>query len=139
MLSLSQKSGLTLRGLDNSGVGIEQMKNQAQTEGVSVCGIVGDLYSFGQVGQFDYVLLDSILHFGKKELEKEAGLVKNICRDLSMGSLLVICIQKSGGKVALLEELLEREQGVELKHQESFTYTFEDPDFPRIKARPIIQ
>ena len=67
------KLGYNVTGIDNSKVGIDQMISISEQEGLKLTGLVGDIYVFDKYQDFDIVLLDSLLHFEKRELKRETG------------------------------------------------------------------
>ena len=55
--------GFEVTGIDNSKVGIKQLNRVANTENISLAGIVTDIFKFEGFSEFDFVLLDSMFHF----------------------------------------------------------------------------
>jgi 2-polyprenyl-3-methyl-5-hydroxy-6-metoxy-1,4-benzoquinol methylase len=98
--------GYKITGIDNSKVGIEQLNSIAKKEGLSVTGLVGDIYSFDNYQDFDIVLLDSILHFEKRDLKREADLIIKIAKKINIRSVICICVQDTGQKVKLLKDTI---------------------------------
>ncbi|GAA0877162.1 hypothetical protein GCM10009119_01300 [Algoriphagus jejuensis] len=123
---VSARLGYEVLGIDNSKVGIDQMNQIGQTENLSLIGQVGDIYAFDQFVEFDIILLDSMLHFTKKDKEKEVGLIKRIVADLKKGSLLIVCIQDIGNKVQVLNQSIDSENTRIRLVEKNFKYTFED-------------
>ena len=62
--------GYEVTGVDNSEVGIKQLNEQAKKNGLNITGLVADIYAFEDFGSYDFILLDSMLHFNKKDKEK---------------------------------------------------------------------
>lgn len=120
--------GYSVTGIDNSKVGIEQMKQIGEIENLNLVGQVGDIYSFDRFADFDIVLLDSMFHFAKKDKEKEIGLIQKIVSDIRNGSLLVVCIQETGDKVQILNQLIDFEKEYSRLADNKFKYTFEDEE-----------
>ncbi|MBR9922805.1 MAG: class I SAM-dependent methyltransferase [Bacteroidetes bacterium] len=120
--------GYTVTGLDNSKVGIEQMNQIANAEGLRLVGQVGDVYAFEGFNKFDIILLDSMFHFTKKDKEKEVGFLQKIVKNLQAGSLLVVCIQDTGKKVDILKQAIDVEKPLNRLADEKFQYTFEDSE-----------
>ena len=59
---LFARAGCSVLGLDVSSVGVGQMRDAAQREGLDVRGVVGDLLSFEPTAEYDVVILDRVLH-----------------------------------------------------------------------------
>ncbi len=120
--------GYTVTGIDNSKVGIEQMTRVAQTENLNLTGLVGDIFSIENLEEFSFVLLDSMFHFAKKDKEKEVGLIKKIITQIKTGCLLVICIQDTGNKVQILNQIIDSEQQSNRLVDKKFKYIFKDSE-----------
>ena len=118
--------GFTVTGIDMSQVGIEQMNHIAMTENLQLNGIVGDIYNFDKIEGYDYILLDSIFHFTKKELKKETDLIKNLMINKNKGCMIVCCIQDSGEKIKILKETINAEKKAVIIEEKKFKYTFEN-------------
>ncbi|KAA3633305.1 MAG: methyltransferase domain-containing protein [Bacteroidetes bacterium] len=118
--------GFEVTGVDISEVGIEQMLGKAAQEELNVQGICHDIYTLEIIDQYDYILLDSMFHFTKKDKVKEVTFIRKIIHDLRPGAVLCICIQDTGKKVSILKSAVA-ENDVNLKEEVDFTYTFEDP------------
>ena len=91
--------GFSVVGIDNSKVGIEQMNQIAKIENLNLRGKVDDIFEFDNFVEYDFVLLDSMFHFAKKDLNKETDFIKKILSKIKYGCLLIICIQDTGKKV----------------------------------------
>ena len=58
------------------------MIGRAKAENLDIKGIIGDIYEFEVDTEYDIVLLDSMLHFYKKDKDIEIKLVKRIMTEL---------------------------------------------------------
>ncbi|MBD3206834.1 methyltransferase domain-containing protein [Candidatus Bathyarchaeota archaeon] len=65
------RMGYHVIGVDLSKVGVSQMLSISKHEGLDIQGIVGDMYEYKVDDNIDIVLLDSMLHFYKRDIEKE--------------------------------------------------------------------
>lgn len=119
--------GYQVTGVDSSRVGIDQMNRAGQAEQLNLVGLVADLYLFDRFAEFDIILLDSMLHFAKKERTKEIALLRRIMTSMRAGSLLIICIQDIGKKVGILNQAMDCDVSWEPLVNQAFTYTFRDP------------
>ena len=118
--------GYEVIGIDYSKVGIAQLNEIAKREYLSLKGVVADIYEYAGFDKFEFILLNSMFHFGKKEKEKETGLLKKILSTSSPKTLITICIQKTGKKVQTLNSIIAEMPNVEITHQEELIYKFED-------------
>jgi len=118
--------GFTVTGVDNSRVGIEQMNQVAQSEGLALSGLIADIYAFNEFEAFDIILLDSMFHFAKNDRAREEAFLRRIIKNMRTGAFLVVCIQDVGKKVAILQAILEDAGSLNLRANQALTYLFED-------------
>jgi tellurite methyltransferase len=126
---LLAKIGYDVTGIDNSRIGIDQMLERAKIENLRINGIVCDLYQFQGFHDFGFILLDSMLHFYKKDFLEETSLIKKICSEIQTDSILCVCIQNVTKKVKILKETIS-ESGIKFTvlHDSKFTHLFSDQD-----------
>ncbi|MHA6260782.1 class I SAM-dependent methyltransferase [Sporosarcina sp. CAU 1771] len=86
--------GYSVIGVDHSSVGIAQLNEEAKRRKIDVEGVVGNVYEFPVPKDVDFVLLDSMLHFYKNDLQKETDFVQKILVELREGGIFVNCILK---------------------------------------------
>lgn len=118
--------GFQVTGIDYSKVGIQQLNEVAEEQGLALKGTVDDIYAFDAYAKFDYILLDSMFHFGKKERTKEIQLLERIFEKSKVGTKITICIQNTGNKVATLDSIIAGSPTLSPLHRVSLTYIFED-------------
>jgi SAM-dependent methyltransferase len=118
--------GYEVTGIDHSSVGIEQMNQMAYREHLPLTGIVADIYEYTAFDRYDYILLDSLFHFGTKERTKEVGLLTRILEAAQPATYITICIQDVGRKVEILNTVLSRFEELELVDKTSLVYEFRD-------------
>ncbi|MFK8056869.1 MAG: class I SAM-dependent methyltransferase [Saprospiraceae bacterium] len=128
--------GFEVTTIDNSIVGIKQLQELADAETLELQTAVADMFNFEGFGAHDYVLLDSMFHFGKKELKKETNFVKHVVAKMKQGGTLVVCVQDTGKKVAILNDAIDyvRKLGriVDLR----FTYVYVDGESDHSTTTP---
>ena len=120
--------GFTVIGIDNSKVGIEQMNQIAKTEGLNLKGKVTDIFEFDNFAEYDFILLDSMFHFTKKDQKKETEFIKRIIFKIKNGCLIIFCIQDTGKKVEILNETIDFHNELDRVTDKSFEYIFEDSE-----------
>lgn len=120
------KLGYVVTGIDHSAVGIKQLNEAARKEHLPLKGIVADIYHFNTLADFDHILLDSIFHFEKKDKEKEISLLKQIIDLVEPNTLITICMQNSGNKLAVLNSILSEEKSIETIKRADFVYDYHD-------------
>jgi 2-polyprenyl-3-methyl-5-hydroxy-6-metoxy-1,4-benzoquinol methylase len=118
--------GFEVTGIDNAAVGIAQLNKIAAQERLPLTGVVADIYAYSGFDAFDFILMDSMFHFGKKEREQEVAFLKTVFREAAPGTLITICIQNSGKKVAILNDIVSSEAAVEEVSRISLVYRYVD-------------
>ncbi|MCP4458583.1 MAG: methyltransferase domain-containing protein [Cytophagales bacterium] len=120
--------GHEVTGIDNSAVGIQQMERTAESEELNLTGLVNDIYEFQDFSNFDFILLDSMFHFRKSELKQESELVERIIKKSKQGTLIAFCIQNSGNKIDIFNNIVVNLELDERTTELDFFYTFEDKE-----------
>ena len=95
---LLARHGYRVTGVDASHVGVEQMVAAALERDLSVEGVVADLFDYSLDQAYDAIVLDSILHFEKKDRDREIGLLNRLVNHLRPGGHLFIFVHKSSAK-----------------------------------------
>jgi len=85
-----QSMGYSVTAVDISDTGLHQIKQA--NENITV--IQADVYTY-DIRDYDFILLDSMLHFYKNGLEKETEWLKSLLNDMKENALLVNCLLKS--------------------------------------------
>ena len=88
------RMGYRVTGVDVSKVGISQMMSVARKEKLDVAGHVSDMYEYPIDDRYDIILLDSMLHFYPRDLEKETRFLLKIMADLNESGLLCLVVWK---------------------------------------------
>ena len=122
------KLGFVVTGIDNSKVGIDQLNKIAEKENLPLTGIVGDIYIYSDFDKFEFILLDSMFHFGKKEREKEIDFLNRIIEKSKPNALITICIQKIEKKVELLNSIISSKNNLKMTNQTELIYNYEDKE-----------
>lgn len=118
--------GFEVTGIDNSKVGIEQMNQIAKSENLNLIGKVADIFEFDSFLEYDFVLLDSMFHFTKKDLKKETEFIKRVLSNIEVGCKLIFCIQDTGKKAEVLNAIIDTEKSLDRLVDKRFEYIFED-------------
>ena len=122
------KLGFSVTGIDNSKVGIEQLNKIAEKEGLTLKGIIEDIYNYSQFTEFEFILLDSMFHFGKKERKKETEFLNRLIKNSKLDTLITICIQKTGKKIEILNSIILNNRDLVTVNQTDLIYVFEDKE-----------
>ena len=118
--------GYVVTGIDNSKVGIDQLNNISAKENLSLIGIVEDIYSYSNFDQFEFILLDSMFHFGKKEKEKEKIFLNRLITESKPNTIITICIQKVGKKLETLDLIISNRSDLEIVNRSGLIYKYDD-------------
>ncbi|MBI1296189.1 methyltransferase domain-containing protein [bacterium] len=97
--------GYSVTGVDASQVGIQQMVEEATARGLSVTGLVDDVFSFEFQQQYDVIVLDSILHFAEHATE-EIELLDRVLAHTRCGGYVFIFLHKSPAREHALHRYL---------------------------------
>jgi 2-polyprenyl-3-methyl-5-hydroxy-6-metoxy-1,4-benzoquinol methylase len=121
--------GYKVTGIDNSKVGIDQMNSISVSEGLNVTGLVENIYTFDNYQDFHFVLLDSMLHFEKRDIKRETDLIDKISKLINKNGLICVCIQDTGEKVRILKDTIDN-SGIdfEILNDSSLLYKYEDKE-----------
>lgn len=118
--------GFQVTGIDTSKVGISQMNQIAKNENLELTGVISDIYEIAEFNQYDFVLLDSMFHFLKKDRLKETEFIKRIISNTKTGCHIVFCIQDYGKKVSTLNSTLNSQVTKNKILDTKFTYAYHD-------------
>jgi len=97
--------GFDVTGVDISEVGINQMNKVAKEENLQCKGIVEDMYQY-DVSPFDVILLNSMFHFYKNDLQQETKFLHQIIEQMKKGSIIIIAVQHSKKRLLYLKRVL---------------------------------
>lgn len=98
-------------------------------ENLKIKGMVENIYKFQNFIDYDFVLLDSMFHFEKRDLKKETELIKYIASSIATKALICVCIQDTGNKVQILKETISNTKiHFEIVNDTSLIYKFEDKE-----------
>ncbi|MBK8903340.1 MAG: class I SAM-dependent methyltransferase [Anaerolineaceae bacterium] len=127
-LFLAQQ-GYQVTGIDASQRGIDQMLAAAQAQNLALKGIVADFYSYPFNQTYDVVVLDSILHFQKRDLAREVALLQTLTEQLNPGGLICCFVHKSKTKEQRLKALFtENRPNWQILAAQHIDYTYEEPE-----------
>ncbi|WP_420645492.1 class I SAM-dependent methyltransferase [Candidatus Leptofilum sp.] len=122
------KQGYQVTGIDNSKLGISQMLATAEGHGLSLNGIVADFYDYTFNQSFDVIVLDSILHFQKKDFAKEMGLLTTLSGHLNPGGLFCCFIHQSKAKEKHLKQFFtQNHPRWQILVSDYVSYTYKEP------------
>ncbi len=101
------KLGYKVTGVDSSSVGIAQLNDTALKLKINVTGVVGDIFRYPELAGFDIVLMDSMLHFYKNDIEKETGLVNKIINEMKADGVFCNCMIKGSKREKRLKSIID--------------------------------
>lgn len=100
--------GFNMIGIDNSKVGIEQIRKRALKLNLNITVNVADIYNYIIPPEVDIVLMDSMLHFYKNDIESETALVNSILKQLKNGGIFCNCLIKGKKREKILKDIIEK-------------------------------
>ena len=123
------KLGYDVTGIDASELGINQMVAAAEASHLTLNGIVADFYDYDFAQTYDVIVLDSILHFHKKDLAKELSLLDTLTARLNSGGLICLFIHKSKAKERQLIQYFDTNHPTwPILVAQHIDYTYKEPD-----------
>ena len=121
--------GYDVTGIDASQVGISQMLASAEAHNLSLNGIVADFYTYAFLQSYDVIVLDSILHFHKKDLAKELALLRTLTNHLHPDGLICLFLHKSKAKEKHLKDFFaQNHPNWPILATQHIDYAYEEPD-----------
>ncbi|WP_207729298.1 class I SAM-dependent methyltransferase [Clostridium sp. 'deep sea'] len=121
------KLGYEIIAVDYSSLAINQLKQKSDE--LNIKAEIADIYSYPITTNIDIVLLDSILHFYKNDINKESALVSRILRELKPQGIFCNCMINGKKREELLHNLIK-------KSKHNITILLEqDVDYPEFKAQ----
>jgi len=104
------KLGYKVIGVDYSSVGIQQLNEVASKLGIDVTGVSDDIYNYPITGEHDIILMDSMLHFYKNDIEKETGFVNKVIREMENGAIFCNCMIMGKTRERLLKSIISKSE-----------------------------
>lgn len=121
------KLGYEVTGVDYSKVGVDQMLVTSKKQGLKINGVTTDIYSIEIDEGIDFILLDSIIHFEKKEIKKEKTLLTRISKSLKKGGVICLCTRNTGKKVVMIKDyLMTLNRHWKILNDSMLTYVYHD-------------
>ncbi len=118
--------GFQVTGIDHSKLGVDQMNAVAQTEQLILKGYVSDMFTYEGFEEFDYILLDSMFHFAKKDQKKEVAFINRLLIQMKPAALAIFCIQHTGVKINVLKNIIGDYPTLEIIEEIRLTYEFSE-------------
>ena len=98
--------GYQVIGIDKSIVGIEQLNQKAEKQNLGITGKVADVYNYHISREIDIVLLDSMLYFKPKKINKDRKLVEKIMLELKVNGIFCNCMLKGKQRKKLFKDTI---------------------------------
>ncbi len=83
------------------------MNDIAKKEKLPLKGLVADIYSYTITDKYDIILLDSMLHFYKNDVERETKLFARIVKELKNNGVICNFMLKSSKNEKYLKKILK--------------------------------
>jgi len=118
--------GYAVTGMDQSRLGLEQLRNEAQKHALNILVEYGDMYALSDLSSYNFILLDSMFHFYAKDVKREIKLIEDIYSKCEVETVISICLMRTKVKENVLVKLLEKLGGEEI-FKSTAEYIFNDP------------
>lgn len=122
--------GYQVTGVDHSKIGIQQMLQRALKEKLRLRGIVADINTYSDIPVFDFILLDNMFHFYKKDFERETNFIRKILHEVKEDGIVIFCIQDTVYKIKALEKILHGFQHLYRIKDRQFTHVYREGNTP---------
>lgn len=110
------KLGYNVTAVDISQVGLDQI--QSKYHGIKT--LCNDIYNF-DTSEFDFILLDSMLHFYKNDFNREKEFVEGILNQMKINSTFINCMIYSHHKH--LVNLVKSFTNLQILMEDTFYYS----------------
>lgn len=101
------RMGFRVKGLDISNVGISQLSEVIHKENLEVTTEVMDYKRFKEIAKYDVVLMNSMFHFYKSDLEEETKSLKWVLHEMKTGGKLILIVQESKFRKEHIKNILK--------------------------------
>lgn len=117
------RMGFNVVAVDTSSVGINQIKSVVLKENLKVKAVVGDLRNVTNIPVYDVILMNSMFHFYKNDIEQESKTLSNILTSMKTTSRLILTVQDSEFRRKHIREIVDtNKQDFSIEHTEKFLY-----------------
>lgn len=115
--------GFHVMGLDISEVGISQLNHVSIEEGLDVVGEVFDYKTLNSLDKYDFVLMNSMFHFYKNDIEEESNEILRIIDLMKVKARLVLVFQESSFRIKHVKKLiLSSKHSLSIDYEQSIVY-----------------
>lgn len=104
------KLGYDVTGVDISKIGVNQMIEDANRLNLNIKGEISDVYTYDGIKNYDFILLDSMLHFYPRDKTKETNFYIKILEEMKVGSIFCNLLLKSKKNERYIKSLVENNQ-----------------------------
>jgi SAM-dependent methyltransferase len=122
------KMGYQVTAIDHSSVGIGQLNDIAAKDNLPLEGLVADIFTYQGLEAYDFILLDSMFHFTKSDLQRETEFIKRVISKAKEAALIAFYIQDTSNKVKTLNSIIIGQAQTECIRDCKLVYTFEDKE-----------
>ena len=120
--------GYRVIGIDESELGLAQMNEVCKKEQIDVIGIKDDIYTYKITDDYDIILMDSMLHFYKNDIDQETSLVHRIASEMKQNGILCNCMIRGKKREQTYKRILDETIEFELIEEKYV-------DFPEFNSK----
>ena len=114
--------GYSVTALDVCDLGLRYVKEDAKINNVNIEVIREDMYKFKRYKEYDFVLMDSILHFYKNDKDRETLFLKRVIKEMNPGSYFCNCMLKQKQKENYLKRIIQESEYIWENIMETYEY-----------------
>ena len=100
------RMGFSVMGIDISDVGINQLNEIVRRENLDVTTAVMDYKAYKNLLDYDIVLMNSMFHFYKNDIEEETKSLYWVLNELKSNANLFLFVQESKSRINLIKKIL---------------------------------
>ncbi len=100
------RMGFTVMGIDISDVGINQLNELAHKEKLAITTAVMDYKAYKNIFEYDIVLMNSMFHFYKNDIEEEAKSLYWVLNEMKSKAKLILFVQENKSRINLIKKIL---------------------------------
>jgi SAM-dependent methyltransferase len=100
------RMGFTVMGIDISDVGISQLNEIVRKENLAVTTAVMDYKAYENLLDYDIVLMNSMFHFYKNDIEEETKSLYWVLNEMKSKAKLILFVQESKSRINLIKKIL---------------------------------
>jgi len=100
------RMGFSVMGIDIADVGINQLNEIVRKENLDITTEVMDYKAYKNLLDYDIVLMNSMFHFYKRDIEEETKSLYWVLNELKPNAKLFLFVQENKSRIKLIKKIL---------------------------------